>query len=161
MYFYDKIFLFIIIIISIGNLYNYIKYDEVKRISYKEMDNLKNISSVSIISSNAYLFTNSTLYPEYNYYIGDIYLFNDFVKKNNIDIKYEMNIFNTLFKILPNLILFYLMFRNYINNIFKTNFKITKAKNTSFDDIAGLYEVKNDVKEFTDIFKKKIGRAHV
>lgn len=154
MYFYDKIFLFIIIIISIGNLYNYIKYDEVKRISYKEMDNLKNISSVSIISSNAYLFTNSTLYPEYNYYIGDIYLFNDFVKKNNIDIKYEMNIFNTLFKILPNLILFYLMFRNYINNIFKTNFKITKAKNTSFDDIAGLYEVKNDVKEFTDIFKK-------
>ena len=32
-----------------------------------------------------------------------------------------------------------------INNIFKTNFKITKAKNTSFEDIAGLYEVKNDV----------------
>ena len=32
MYFYDKIFLFVVIIISIGNLYNYIKYDEVKRI---------------------------------------------------------------------------------------------------------------------------------
>ena len=60
MYFYDKIFLFVIIVISIGNLYNYIKYDEVKSITYKEMDNLKNLSTISIISSNAYLFTNST-----------------------------------------------------------------------------------------------------
>ncbi len=154
MNFYDKIFLFTIGIISIGNLYNYIKYDEVNKISYKEMDNLKNITKVSIISSNAYLFTNSTIYPEFNYYIGDNNLFNDFIKTNNLDIKYEMNIFYSLFNILPNLIFFYLIFRNYLNNYFNTNFKITKSKYTSFNDIAGLYEVKNDVKEFIEIFKK-------
>jgi ATP-dependent metalloprotease FtsH len=154
MNFYDKIFLFTIGIISIGNLYNYIKYDEVNKISYKEMDNLKNITKVSIISSNAYLFTNSTIYPEFNYYIGDNHLFNDFIKTNNLDIKYEMNIFYYLFNILPNLIFFYLIFRNYLSNHFKTNFKITKAKYTSFSDIAGLQEVKSDVKEFIDIFKK-------
>jgi ATP-dependent metalloprotease FtsH len=154
MNFYDKLFLCIIGIISIGNLYNYVKYDEVNEISYKEMDNLKNITKVSIISSNAYLFTNSTIYPEFNYYIGDNHLFNDFIKTNNLDIKYEMNIFYSLFNILPNLVFFYLIFRNYLNNNFNTNFKITKSKNTSFNDIAGLYEVKNDVKEFIEIFKK-------
>lgn len=154
MNFYDKLILCIIGIISIGNLYNYVKYDEVNKISYKEMDNLKNITKVSIISSNAYLFTNSTIYPEFNYYIGDSHLFNDFIKTNNLDIKYEMNIFYSLFNILPNLIFFYLIFRNYLNNYFNTNFKITKSKYTSFNDIAGLYEVKNDVKEFIEIFKK-------
>ena len=154
MKFYDKIFLCIVGIISVGNLYNYIKYDEVKRISYKEMDSLVNITKVSIISSNAYLFTNSTIYPEFNYYIGDNNLFNDFIKINNLDIKYEMNIFYSLFNILPNLIFFYLILRNYLNNYFNTNFKITKSKYTSFNDIAGLYEVKNDVKEFIEIFKK-------
>ena len=154
MKFYDKIFLCIVGIISVGNLYNYVKYDEVKRISYREMDNLVNITKVSIISSNAYLFTNSTKYPEFNYYIGDNNLFNDFIKTNNLDIKYEMNIFYYLFNILPNLIFFYLIFRNYLSNHFKTNFKITKAKYTSFSDIAGLQEVKSDVKEFIDIFKK-------
>lgn len=154
MKFYDKIFLCIIGIISVGNLYNYVKYDEVKTISYKEMDNLVNVTKVSIISSNAYLFTNSTKYPEFNYYIGDKNLFNDFIKTNNLDIKYEMNIFYHLFNFLPNLIFFYLIFRNYLNNYFQTNFKITKAKYTSFSDIAGLQEVKSDVKEFIDIFKK-------
>lgn len=154
MKFYDKIFLGIIGIISVGNLYNYVKYDEVKTISYKEMDNLVNVTKVSIISSNAYLFTNSTKYPEFNYYIGDNNLFNDFIKTNNLDIKYEMNIFYHLFNFLPNLIFFYLIFRNYLSNHFKTNFKITKAKYTSFSDIAGLQEVKSDVKEFIDIFKK-------
>ena len=154
MKFYDKIFLGIIGIITIGNLYNYIKYDEVKKISYKEMDNLVNITKVNIISSNAYLFTNSTNYPEFNYYIGDNYLFNDFIKKNNLDIEYDMNVFYYLFNFLPNLIFFYLIFRNYLSNHFKTNFKISKAKHTSFSDIAGLQEVKSDVKEFIDIFKK-------
>ena len=154
MKFYDKIFLSIIGIITIGNLYNYIKYDEVKKISYKEMDNLVNITKVNIISSNAYLFTNSTNYPEFNYYIGDNYLFNDFIKKNNLDIEYDMNVFYYLFNFLPNLIFFYLIFRNYLSNHFKTNFKISKAKHTSFSDIAGLQEVKSDVKEFIDIFKK-------
>lgn len=154
MKFYDKIFLCIVGIISVGNLYNYVKYDEVKSISYREMDNLVNITKVSIISSNAYLFTNSTNYPEFNYYIGDNHLFNDFIKTNNLDIKYEMNIFYYLFNILPNLIFFYLIFRNYLSDHFKTNFKITKAKYTSFSDIAGLQEVKSDVKEFIDIFKK-------
>jgi len=154
MKFYDKIFLCVVGIISVGNLYNYVKYDEVKSISYREMDNLVNVTKVSIISSNAYLFTNSTNYPEFNYYIGDNNLFNDFIKANNLDIKYEMNIFYSLFNILPNLIFFYLIFRNYLSNHFKTNFKITKAKYTSFSDIAGLQEVKSDVKEFIDIFKK-------
>ena len=118
MNFNDKIFLGIIGIISVGNLYNYVKYDEVKTISYKEMDNLVNVTKVSIISSNAYLFTNSTKYPEFNYYIGDKNLFNDFIKTNNLDIKYEMNIFYHLFNFLPNLIFFYLIFRNYLNNYF-------------------------------------------
>jgi ATP-dependent metalloprotease FtsH len=154
MKFYDKIFLCIVGIISVGNLYNYVKYDEVKMISYREMDSLVNVTKVSIISSNAYLFTNSSNYPEFNYYIGDNHLFNDFIKTNNIDIKYEMNIFYYLFNLLPNLVFFYLIFRNYLSNHFKTNFKITKAKYTSFSDIAGLQEVKSDVKEFIDIFKK-------
>ena len=154
MKFYDKIFLCIVGIISVGNLYNYVKYDEVKNISYREMDSLVNVTKVSIISSNAYLFTNSSNYPEFNYYIGDNHLFNDFIKTNNIDIKYEMNIFYYLFNLLPNLVFFYLIFRNYLSNHFKTNFKITKAKYTSFSDIAGLQEVKSDVKEFIDIFKK-------
>lgn len=154
MKFYDKIFLCIVGIICVGNLYNFVKYDEVYKISYKEMDNLRNISKVSIISSNAYIFTNSTDYPEFNYYIGDNNLFNDFIKINNLDIKYEMNIFYYLFNFLPNLIFFYFIFRNYLNNYFNTNFKLIKSKSTSFCDIAGLYEVKTDVKEFIDIFKK-------
>ena len=37
MNFYDKIFLFVVIIISIGNLYNYIKYDEVKSIQTNQL----------------------------------------------------------------------------------------------------------------------------
>ena len=90
------------------------------------MDSLVNITKVSIISSNAYLFTNSTIYPEFNYYIGDNNLFNDFIKINNLDIKYEMNIFYSLFNILPNLIFFYLILINYLNNYFNNKFKINK-----------------------------------
>jgi len=130
----------------------------------KEMNNLNNITNINIEGNMAYLYTNSNIIPEYKYTIGNDNLFNEFLKNttyNNVEIKYvsDTNIYKVILSNLPTIIFMYILIKSASLQMgtFGGSFIKSLDNNTDnkikFDDIAGLKEVKEDVKEFIDILK--------
>jgi len=137
-------------------------------ISYKQLNNLNNISKIDVYSEQALVYTENNKLPKHNssipefyYLIGDKGHFNKYVESNKkIDFYYKkktqsqtMNIIRSL----PNIMFMILLIRvmlqaNRLSN-FDNRLKLTKNVKVKFSDIAGLKEVKEEVKEFVDLLK--------
>jgi len=159
----------IIIFISLGALLGTIttsylsKTNDIEIIGFKEMNNLSNLSNINIDGKAAYLYTNNTEIPDFRYTVGNDDLFNEFLKnttRNDIEVKYisDTNIFKSLLSKLPTILIIYIMMKSISMQIIgNTSFIKFLNKNDdtkiNFNDIAGLKEVKEDVKEFIDILK--------
>ena len=163
----DKILYFLIAISVFGTLKLSLFSEEsnLKCIKYLEMKNLNNISKINIESDNAYLYTfNKTNEDilEFKYIIKNSQLFNKYLDKvieKNIDVEYieNNNLFSYIFYNLPSIIFFYVLIKSMSNQMEIFDGKFIKSKDISkkikFNDIAGLKEVKEEVKEFVDILK--------
>jgi AFG3 family protein len=163
----DKILYFLIAISVFGTLKLSLFSEEsnLKCIKYLEMKNLNNISKINIESDNAYLYTfNQTNKDilEFKYIIKNSQLFNKYLDKvieKNIDVEYieNNNLFSYIFYNLPSIIFFYVLIKSMSNQMEIFDGKFIKSKDISkkikFNDIAGLKEVKEEVKEFVDILK--------
>ena len=163
----DKVLYFLIIVSVFGTLKFslFSKKTNLKCIKYLEMKNLNNISKINIESDNAYLYTfnqtNKNIL-EFKYIIKNSQLFNKYLDKaieKNIDIEYieNNNLFIYIFYNLPSIIFFYVLIKSMSNQMEIFDGKFIKSKDISkkikFNDIAGLKEVKDEVKEFVDILK--------
>lgn len=163
----DKILYFLIAISVFGTLKLSLFSEEsnLKCIKYLEMKNLNNISKINIESDNAYLYTfnktNENIL-EFKYIIKNSQLFNKYLDKvieKNIDVEYieNNNLFSYIFYNLPSIIFFYVLIKSMSNQMEIFDGKFIKSKDISkkikFNDIAGLKEVKEEVKEFVDILK--------
>ena len=163
---FDKIMLFISLTALLGTLTTtYMSpNNNASMLGLKEMNNLNNITNINIEGNMAYLYTNSNIIPEYKYTIGNDNLFNEFLKNttyNNVEIKYvsDTNIYKVILSNLPTIIFMYILIKSASLQMgtFGGSFIKSLDNNTDnkikFDDIAGLKEVKEDVKEFIDILK--------
>ena len=158
-------FFITILIISILKLSLFSKESNFKTVTYLQMKNLNNISKINIESDNAYLYTfNQTNEDilEFKYIIKNSQLFNKYLDKvieKNIDVEYieNNNLFSYIFYNLPSIIFFYVLIKSMSNQMEIFDGKFIKSKDISkkikFNDIAGLKEVKEEVKEFVDILK--------
>ena len=158
-------FFITILILLILKLSLFPKENNLKQIRYLEMKNLNNISKIYIESDNAYLYTfNETDKDilEYEYNIKNLQLFNKYLDKvieKNIEIEFNdsINIFTFLLNNLPSIIFLYFLLKSMNNQMEIFNGKFIGNKNINkkikFNDIAGLKEVKEEVKEFVDILK--------
>lgn len=163
----DKILYFLIAISVFGTIKFslFSKESNLKFIKYLEMKNLNNISKINIESDNAYLYTfNQTNKDilEFKYIIKNSQLFNKYLDKvieKNIDVEYieNNNLFIYIFYNLPSIIFFYVLIKSMSNQMEIFDGKFIKSKDINkkikFNDIAGLKEVKEEVKEFVDILK--------
>ena len=140
-------------------------------IGFQDMKELSNITKINVINNHAYLFTSNntdtdTDILEYKYTIGNTELFNKFLynaTEQNINVEYieYVNIYKSFLYNLPSVLFLYVMLKLLSNRMemfggrFAKNLNKTVKTNISFDDIAGLKEVKEDIKEFVDILKGK------
>lgn len=136
-------------------------------IGFQDMKELSNISKINVANNYAYLFTSNntdTDILEYKYTIGNSELFNKFLHnatEQNINIEYVeyVNIYKSFLYNLPSVLFLYVMIKSLSNQMemfggkFAQNLNKTVKTDISFDDIAGLKEVKEDVREFVDILK--------
>jgi AFG3 family protein len=136
-------------------------------IGFQEMKELNNITKINVANNHAYLFTSNytdTNILEYKYTIGNSELFNKYLNnatEQNINVEYVeyVNIYKSFLYNLPSILFLYLMLKSLSNQMeifggsFAKNLSKTVNKNISFDDIAGLKEVKEDIREFVDILK--------
>ena len=141
--------------------------NHVQVIGFQEMKELKNISKINVVNNHAYLFTyneTDTNILEYKYKIGNSELFNKYLHnatENEIDVEYieYVNIYKTILYNLPSILFLYVMIKSVSNQMemfsgkFSQNLNKTVKTDITFDDIAGLKEVKEDVREFVDILK--------
>ena len=143
-----------------------------REISYKNLNSLNNISYIEVYDNKiAYIFTDDKVNlnithkkPEFTYNIGNRDIFSNYITKTPVDIYYkskEINLIKSFFSGLPHIIFMILIIRILIlqsNNIYDSNEKkmeLTKSVNVKFDDISGLSEVKQEVKEFVEILNGK------
>jgi AFG3 family protein len=141
--------------------------NHVQVIGFQEMKDLKNISKINVVNNHAYLFTyneTDTNILEYKYKIGNSELFNKYLHnatENEINVEYieYVNIYKTILYNLPSILFLYVMIKSVSNQMemfsgkFSQNLNKTVKTDITFDDIAGLKEVKEDVREFVDILK--------
>ena len=137
----------------------------ITEISYSNMDTLNNITKIDVYSNTAFIYTNNLIKsnkrkPEFYYTIGSNDIFNNYVlKKNDTDIYYKNRKKTNITKLLsslPNIIFMFMMIRIMLlqaNQLggFNKRLKLTKDIKVKFEDIAGLKEVKEEVKEFIDL----------
>ena len=161
----DRILVFIVLFSISGTLITSYLSNEYNThtIGHKELNNLHNISNLDISEYNAYLYTNDTEIPEFKYFIGNQDLFNVYLKnvttETNIIYTNKKNIYKSILSNLPTILFLYFIIKSLNSQMklysgsFNDNInKITKTE-ISFNDIAGLKEVKEEVKEFIDILK--------
>ena len=136
-------------------------------IGFQEMKELNNITKINVANNHAYLFTSNktdTNILEYKYTIGNSELFNKYLNnatEQNINVEYVeyVNIYKSFLYNLPSILFLYLILKSLSNQMemfggsFAKNLSKTVKTNISFDDIAGLKEVKEDIREFVDILK--------
>lgn len=136
-------------------------------IGFQEMKELNNITKINVANNHAYLFTSNntdTNIVEYKYTIGNSELFNKYLNnatEQNINVEYVeyVNIYKSFLYNLPSILFLYVMLKSLSNQMemfggkFAKNLNKTVKTDISFDDIAGLKEVKEDVREFVDILK--------
>ncbi len=161
---FDKIILFISLTALLGTITTtyFSPNNKSSMIGFNEMNNLNNLTYINIEDNMAYLYTNNTIHPEYKYTIGNDNLFNDFLKNttlNDIEVKYisDTNMYKKILMNLPTFLFLYIMFKSMSVQMGTFSGSFIKSKDADnkikFDDIAGLKEVKEDVKEFIDILK--------
>jgi ATP-dependent metalloprotease FtsH len=167
MKFLEKIIVSISLVAILGSISSFIfsENNYAKQIGYKEMNKLVNVTSLNVNGNVAYLYTNDTIYPEFQYDIGNNKLFEEYLDSvdfNEIDIFYntKSNFFLILLYNLPTILFCYVMLKNlsmHMDTFQSSYFTVYKKGDTSnsvkFSDISGLKEVKEDVNEFVDIFK--------
>ena len=157
----NKILFFLLVIL--GTLTLLLKKNHLNNIKYSDMKNLNNISRIEIENDNAYLYTYNQTDKDilqYKYNIKNLDLFNKFLDKiieKNIDIDYidSFSFFTFLLNNLPSIIILYTIIKSMGNHMDILNNKFIGSKyinkKIKFNDIAGLKEVKEDIKEFVDI----------
>lgn len=175
----QKIVLGILLFSFVGNVFfkNKVSFEtssnyNITEISYSNLNSLKNISKIDVYLEKAYIFTETNLQvtnfsasrnlsvPEYYYNIGNKDLFTSYIKDNKeIDIYYKKNEVNKLFSILsalPNIIFIFLLVRILMMQAnqfsgFNKRIELKNDVDIKFKDIAGLQEVKEEVREFVDL----------
>ena len=162
---FQGIILSVLLLSLLGNIFmnNKSIISPSHEISYSNMNTLNNITKIEVISKKALIYTddlkhNETV-PEFYYIIGNDDIFNEYIiKHNDTDIFYkeitETNI-SKFFSILPKLLFIYILIRIFIQSRqlgdFDKRLALTKDIKIKFKDIAGLKEVKEEVKEFVDL----------
>jgi ATP-dependent metalloprotease FtsH len=164
----DRILFFVIGISILGTITTsfFSEDSNLHVIGFQEMKQL-NISKINIVNKDAYLYISNSTHNDilsYKYAIGNTDLFNTYLQNatnNNIDIEYteKVNIYKSLLYNLPSILFLYVMIKSLSNQsdmfsgAFSRNLNKTVKTDTKFDDIAGLKEVKEDIREFVDILK--------
>ena len=135
-------------------------------IGFQEMKQMNNVSKIEVSNNYAYLFTsnNTDNILTHKYAIGNQELFNSYLsdmteQKINIEYIDKVNLYKTFLFNLPSILFLYVMIKSITNQMemfsgsFSKNLNKTVKSDISFNDIAGLKEVKEDVREFVDILK--------
>ena len=126
-------------------------------LTFKEMNKLDNIEKIEVKGKNAFILTSD---KNYNYRIGNNDLFSKYVSENEskFDIEYIYNFFNMNFFINMFFIFtIYLTIKSLASNYnkFSNDLYTGSECKITFDDVAGLEETKEEVKEFIDILNGK------
>ena len=90
----EKIIISISLVAILGSISSLLfsENNYARKIGYKDMNHLTNVTTINIIGNNAYFYTNDTFYPEFQYDIGNTKLFDEYL--NNVDFN-EIEIFYT------------------------------------------------------------------
>ena len=166
------IFSFLFYLIS---LYFVSSESPIKEITYNEFRGLENSSKIEVVNNYAIIHTyNSTMnqtQPEFYYYIGNDKLFNNIILNqtygNRIvpDIKYRSpKRRSPLISILSNLPyylyiffmikLLYMQTSKLSDNKFQKGLELASTIKVQFKDVAGLKEIKEEVREFVDLLRQ-------
>lgn len=169
---FQGIILVILLLFLLENIFSNIFSNDINvilsnitEISYSDMNILNNITKINVFEKTAFIYTNDLIKynkskPEFYYTIGNNDVFSNYIlKKNDINIYYkehqQTNIPKILF-VLPKLIFIFMIIRLILlqatqSEGFNKKIKLTKNIKVKFKDIAGLKEVKEEVKEFVDL----------